>query len=75
MIGFGFFDEAVLIEEKLMMVKALKEKDGSEEPPKSIMPFVEPMRKQLHDIVTKSTKWFFKVLQLSEEFLETKANG
>ena len=64
MIGFGFFDETVSTEEKqMMMMEALKENDGSEEPPKCIMPFVEFMTKQLHDCITKSTS-----LQLSEEF-------
>lgn len=74
LIGFGFFDEAVSTEEKRMMLEALKEKDGSEEPPNRIAPFVEPVTKQLHDFVTKSTRRFFKILQLSEEFLETDPN-
>jgi len=35
-----------------MMVVALKEKDGSDEPLKPIPPFFEPIAKQLHDFVT-----------------------
>ena len=75
MIGFGFFDEAVSTEGKQVMGEALK-KDGSEGPPKRIMPFVEPMTKQLHDIFTKSTRWFFKMLRLLKNFWrKIQANG
>src|SRR5271170_5387032 len=36
LVGFAFFDDDVTVEEKREMVIALKEKDGSEEPPKRI---------------------------------------
>jgi len=52
LIGFCFFDEDVSIEENKMMVVALKEKDGLDEPLKPIPPFLEPMAKQLRDFVT-----------------------
>jgi len=40
LIGFAFFDDDVSIEEKILMVIALIDTEGSDEPPKRISPFV-----------------------------------
>lgn len=69
-MGFGFFDEEVTVEEKRLMVIALNERDGSEEPAKRIVPFTDPETKGLHDFVTKSTRKFFTILKLRAEFLD-----
>ena len=52
------------------MVVALRDTEGSDEPPKRIPLFVSPETKGLHDFVTTSTRCFFKILGLSEEFLK-----
>jgi hypothetical protein len=70
LIGFSFFDEEVSAEEKVLMVAALKGKDGSDNPLKRIPPVLEPATKELHDFVTKSTMNFFTILGLSQDFLE-----
>ena len=68
LIGFGFFDDNVTIEEKRLMVVALKENEEPKELIKCITPVLEPAKKGLHDFVTTSTR-FFKILGLSEDFL------
>ena len=70
LIGFAFFDDDVTVEEKRKMVIALKEKDGLEEPPKRIAPLLEHMAKYLSDFVTKATRRFFNLLNLSDEILD-----
>ena len=70
LVGFGFFDDNVSVEEKRLMVVALRDTEGSDEPPKRIPLFVSPETKGLHDFVTTSTRCFFKILGLSEEFLK-----
>ena len=70
LVGFAFFDDEVPVEEKRLMVLALKENEGSEEPLKRIPLFAEPAAKGIHDFVTTSTKRFFQILDLSEEFLQ-----
>jgi len=73
LVGFGFFDDDVTIEEKRLMVVALKENEGSKEvkkPLNRITPFLEPATKSLHDFITTSTIRFFKILGLSEDFLQ-----
>jgi hypothetical protein len=70
LVGFGFFDDDVSVEEKRKMVNALKNKDSSEEPPKRIAPCFEPVSKNLHDFVTKATRRFFDILHLSDEMLD-----
>ena len=74
LVGFGFFDDDVTIEEKRLMVVALKENEGSKEPLKRITPFLEPAKKGLHDFITTSTARFFKILGLSEDFLQRDPN-
>ena len=71
LVGFAFFDDEVSVEEKRLMVLALKENEGSDEPSKRIPPFVEPSAKGLHDFVTTSTVRFFQILGLPEEFLQS----
>jgi hypothetical protein len=70
LVGFSFFDDRVAVEEKRLMMVALRENDGSDDPPKRISPFTEPLTKGIHDFVTKSTLKFFKLLDLQEEFME-----
>jgi hypothetical protein len=70
LVGFAFFDEEVTAKEKRMMVAALRQREGSVDPPNRIPPFVEPNKKELHDFVTKSTVRFFKILNLPVDFLE-----
>jgi len=74
LVGFAFFDDEVPVEEKRLMVLALKENEGSEEPSKRIPPFVDPTAKRLHDFVTTSTVRFFQILGLSEEFLQSDSS-
>ena len=69
LVALGFFDDAVTIEEKRLMVLSLKEVEGSDEPLKRIQPFQHPTTKKLHNFVTKSTINFFTILGLSQEFL------
>ena len=69
-MGFSFFDEGLLAEEKKKMVVALKEKVGSDKSHKRIPMFPQPSSKGLHDFMTKSTRLFFKILELSENFLD-----
>jgi hypothetical protein len=70
LVGFSFFDQDVSAEEKRKMVVALKEREGCEQPSKRIPMFFQSSSKGLHDFVTKSTMRFFKILDLSEDFLE-----
>ena len=69
-MDLSFFDDRVAVEEKRLNVLALRENDGSEDPPKRISPFPDPMTKEIHEFITKSTLKFFKLLDLQEEFLE-----
>ena len=70
LVDFSFFDDRVPVEEKRLNVLALRENDGSEDPPKRISPFPDPMTKEIHEFITKSALKFFKLLDLQEEFLE-----
>lgn len=69
-IAFAFFDDAVTTEEKRLMVVAVQEVEGSDEPLKRIQPFQHPTAKKLHDFVTKSTANFFTILGISQDFLQ-----
>ena len=71
LVGFAFFDDEVSLEEKKLMVAALAEGEGSNAPSKRIKPIHDPVAKKLHDFVTTSTVRFFKILGLSEEFLQS----
>ena len=51
LVGLSFFDDRVTVEEKRLMVTALWENDGSEDPPKRISPFTQPLTKGLNDFV------------------------
>lgn len=64
------FDDRVTVEEKRLMVTAHRENDGSEDPPKRISPFTQPLTKGLNDLVTKSTHTLLKLLDLQEEFFD-----
>ena len=68
--GFSFFDDRVPVTEDRLMVAALRANDGSEDPPKRISPFPDPVTTELHDFITKSTRKFFQILGLQEKFLE-----
>src|SRR6218665_695621 len=54
LIAFAFFDDAVSTEEKRLMVAALREVEGQDEPLKRIPPFQHPNTKTLHNFVTKT---------------------
>lgn len=75
LVGFGFFDDGVSIEEKKLMVLALRESQGSDELLKRIEPFEKPLTKALHDFVTTTTRRFFQVLGLSEDFLQLEPSA
>lgn len=70
LIAFAFFDDAVTTEDKRLMVVALQEVDGSDEPLKRIQPFQNPTTKKLHNFVTKNTCNFFTILGISQAFLQ-----
>src|SRR6218665_4048706 len=70
LIAFAFFDDAVTTEEKRMMVAALRELEGQDEPLKQIPPFQHPNTKTLNNFVTKNTNNFFTILGISQEFLQ-----
>src|SRR6218665_3192782 len=70
LIGFAFFDDDVSIEEKRLMVMALIDTKGSDEPPKRISLFVSPETKRLHDFVTTSTRLFFPDPRLIRRILK-----
>jgi hypothetical protein len=70
LVGFSFFDDDVSADEKRLMVVAIKETEGSDEPPKRVAPFLDASMKQLHHFVTRSTGRFFEILGLSDEFLD-----
>lgn len=75
LVGFGFFDDGVSVEEKKLMVLALRETQGAEEPLKRIERFDKPLTKGLHDFVTTSTRQFFQLLGLSEDFLQLEPSA
>jgi len=61
----------VSVEEKRVFITTLKEKYGScEHLPKRIPPLSEPSSKNFHDFVTQSTRQFFTILELPQDFLE-----
>ena len=62
--GFAFFDDDVSVEEKRLVVIALTENEGAEEPSKGITPFLEPQMKGLPNFVMMSTARFFRILGL-----------
>ena len=70
LVGFAFFDDGVSTEEKRLMVSAMRDNEGSDQPLKRIEPFNDPAFKCMHHFVTKSTKRFFKTLELSDNFLD-----
>jgi hypothetical protein len=72
LVAFALFDDEVSIAEKRLMVAALKEKDGSEDPPKRIKlkDIHDLSSKQLHNFVTKTTGRFFTILDLCNDFLD-----
>jgi hypothetical protein len=73
LVGLSFFDDRVSVEEKRSTVAALRENDGSKDPPKCISPFCEPLTKGLNDFVTKSTVQLFKLLDLAGGLLGTRS--
>jgi hypothetical protein len=70
LVGFSFFDDGLSAEEKKKMIVALKGKEGNEQSHKRIPMISQPSSKGLHDFVTKSTIRFFKILELSEDFMD-----
>jgi len=52
------------------MVVALQEVEGSDKPLKQIQPFQNPTSKKLHNFVTKNTTNFFRILGISQGFLQ-----
>lgn len=75
LVGFGFFDDGISVEEKKLMVLSLRETQGVEEPLKQIERFDKPLTKGLHDFVTTSTRQFFQLLGLSEDFLQLEPSA
>ena len=68
LIAFGFFNEKVPHDEKRLMVAALRQNVGFEDPLKRIYPIKKPH--SLHNFVTTSSLQFLKILKLDEQFLE-----
>lgn len=69
LVAFAFFDDDVTTEEKRLMVAALHDVEGSDEPLKRIQPFRQPSMKQLNNFVTKGTRSFFTIVGISQDFL------
>ena len=70
LVGFAFFDDQVTLEVKRKMVKNLKDKPGSKDAPKWIHPVNKPQNMDLSNFVTTSTKRFFNILHVNEDFLQ-----
>lgn len=70
LVALGFFDDAVTVEEKRLMVASLQGVAGSDKPLKRIQPFKHPTTKKLHNFVTKNSRNFFEILGISLEFLQ-----
>jgi len=70
LIAFAFFDDDVTTEEKRLMVVALQEVEGSDEPLKRIQPFQNPTTKKLHNFVRKNKTDFLTTLGISQDFLQ-----
>ena len=62
LVGLSFFDNDMLVEKRLMVL-ALRDKEGSEEPSKCIPLFSQPCTKGLHDFVTTRTLRLFRILR------------
>ena len=69
-MGFAFFDNQVTLEVKRKVVKNLKDKPGSKDALKRIHPLNRPQNMDLSAFVTTSTKRFFNILHVNEDFLQ-----
>lgn len=70
LVGFAFFDDQVTLEMKRKVVKNLKEKPGTKDTPQRIHPVDRPQIMNLNYFVTTSTKRFFNILHVNEDFLQ-----
>jgi len=74
LVGFSFFDDNVSVDEKKLMVLALKHNKGSNNPSKRVEMVYKRLpalvTKSLHEFVTSSTTRLFKILDLSDVFLQ-----
>lgn len=68
LVGLSFFDNEVSPEDKRVMIQNMKERQGSEEPPKRIPPIKNPSSCSLADFVTTSTQKFFNILRIDKTF-------
>lgn len=71
LIGFSFFDDSILVEEKRRMVLRLDAPPTSETPKKRItLSDHDILRKEISDFVTKNTMKFFEAIFLNNDFLK-----
>jgi len=69
LVALAFFDTAVTVAEKKAMVAAM-DNEGDQEPLKRVsVDLLAIGKKNLCDFVTKNTRKFFDILDLSQEFL------
>ena len=72
MMGLAFFDDNVDAHEKMLMVRNMREKEGSDEPPHRLDAHGNYEQKTLSSFVTMNTNAFFTILSLPESFLQTQ---
>ena len=70
MVGLSFFDPKVDPDHKVLMLKAMQEREGSEVPLNRLDANGKYDERQLCNFVTKNTKLFFSILGLPISFLE-----
>ena len=71
LIGLALFDSRVSVSTKRLMVKAMREVDGVEEPPKRVVITLKNFKdKKLEDFVSKRSILFMEKLKLSRGFLQ-----
>ena len=71
LIGLALFDSRVSVSTKRLMVKAMWEVDGVEEPPKRVVIALKNFKdKKLEDFVSKRSILFMEKLKLPSGFLQ-----
>jgi len=71
LVALAFFDDKVSVTTKRKMVEALKNEEGSEDPPKRIQLDTEMIkRKKIENFVTKNTLRFFEIMGFETNFLK-----
>lgn len=74
LVGLSLFDDAVTHNIKNLMVKAMGEVEGDEDPPKRATVDVASVNKTVADFTTMKTKTLIAKLGLSGEFLHSPAS-